>query len=228
VRKHLVGGTRVYKNRYKKCAGRTMGVTTKGGRILGYARVSTREQNLDLQIDALKKAGVHPNHLFVEKASATAKHRPKLKLLLKSLRPGDRVVFWKFDRLARNILDLHTKVAQIKAAGAEYISLTEHFDTSSAVGMLMFNILASFAQFERDMTIERTIAGARAAKARGVQFGQPKKLQGKDGAKIVVEMQKMRKAKTPWREIRQHVIDKHKKTLSVTTIEKYVTGKVKI
>ena len=208
-----------------------MGVTEKGGRILGYARVSTRDQNLDLQRDALAKAGVHPNHLYVEKASANARNRPQLRLLLKSLRPGDRVVFWKFDRLARNILDLHTKVAQIKAAGAEYISLTENFDTSSAVGMLMFNILASFAQFERDMTIERTKAGAAAAKARGVQFGQPKKLQGLKGFKIVAMMVACRKQKprpVPWRTIKQRVEDQHGVELSVTTIEKYVKGLVKV
>lgn len=208
-----------------------MGVTSKGGRILGYARVSTDDQNLDMQIEALKKAGVHPNHLFVEKVSATAARRPQLRLLLKSLRPGDRVVFWKFDRLARNIVDLHNKVAQIKAAGAEYISVTESFDTGSAVGMLMFNILASFAQFERDMTVDRTKAGVAAAKVRGVAFGQPKKLQGLKGLKIVAAMIGWRNQKprpVTWREISKRVKTQYDVKLSVATIEKYVKGIVKV
>lgn len=202
-----------------------MGVTSKGGRILGYARVSTEDQNLDMQIEALKKAGVHPNHMFVEKVSAAAKNRPKLKLLLKSLRQDDRVVFWKFDRLARNVMELHTRIDQIKAAGAEYISITEHVDTSTPAGKLMLNMIAAFAQFERDMTIDRTRAGVAAAKARGVQFGQPKKI--KDKA-VVAKIKKWRKERVPFREIQRRLLADDKLKVSVTTIDKYATGKTKI
>lgn len=202
-----------------------MGVTSKGGRILGYARVSTEDQNLDMQIEALKKAGVHPNHMFVEKVSAAAKNRPKLKLLLKSLRQDDRVVFWKFDRLARNVMELHTRIEQIKAAGAEYISITEHVDTSTPAGKLMLNMIAAFAQFERDMTIDRTRAGVAAAKARGVQFGQPKKI--KDKA-VVAKIKKWRKERVPFREIQRRLLADDKIKVSVTTIDKYATGKTKI
>lgn len=202
-----------------------MGVTLKGGRIIGYARVSTEDQNLEMQIAALKRADVHDNHLYVEKVSGSSKRRPQLELMLKSLREGDRVVFWKFDRLARSMQDLLGKVERIRDAGAEFISLTEAVDTETPGGQFMLHLLAAFAQFERDLIRQRTKAGVEAAKLRGVRFGQPKKVTKKT---TVDKMKKWRKERVPFREIRKRIFEQDKLKLSITTIDKYVTGKVKL
>lgn len=150
-----------------------------GPRLIGYARVSTAEQNLDMQVQALKGAGVHPDDIHVEKISASAKSRPKLKWALENLRPGDTLIVWKLDRFARSMQDLLNGLQVIQKAGGSFKSVTEQIDTSSAVGMLLVHVLGALAQFERDLTIYRTRAGVAAAKARGVMFGQPKKLDAK-------------------------------------------------
>jgi DNA invertase Pin-like site-specific DNA recombinase len=138
---------------------------------VGYARVSTRDQNLDLQIDALKAFGVLPDNLHVEKPSATAKKRPLLDEAIKQLRPGDVFVVWRLDRLARNMRELYTRLDEISKAGASLKSLTENFDFSSAVGGLILGVLGTVAAFERQLTVERTQAGIKAAKSRGSRFG---------------------------------------------------------
>ena len=201
-----------------------MGVTLKGGRILGYARVSTEDQNLEMQIAALKRADVHTNHLFVEKVSGSSKRRPQLELLLKSLRPADRVVFWKFDRIARSMQDLLSKIERIKEAGAEFVSLTENVDTSTPGGQFMLHLLAAFSQFERDLIRQRTKAGVEAAKARGVKFGQPKKIQDRN---TVRQMQKWKRERVSLREISERLRAIGIK-VSYTTIDKYIRGKVNI
>lgn len=201
-----------------------MGVNDKGGRLIGYARVSTLEQNLDMQIEALTKYGVHKHHLFVEKMSASATRRPILDLTIKSLRKDDTLVVWKWDRLARSVVDMLKRSEDIKAKGAELVSITEKFDTSSPMGAAFFHLAALFAQLERDMIRQRTRHGVAAAKARGVQFGQPKKI--KDRA-TVRQMQKWRRERVSLPDIQRRLRDQGLK-LSITTIDNYLTGKVKI
>lgn len=201
-----------------------MGLNEKGGRLIGYARVSTLEQNLDMQIDALLKYGVHKNHLLVEKMSASATRRPVLDLTIKSLRKDDTLVVWKWDRLARSVVDMLKRSEDIKAKGAELVSITEKFDTSSPMGTAFFHLAALFAQLERDMIRQRTRHGVAAAKARGVQFGQPKRI--KDRA-TVRQMQKWRRERVSLPDIQRRLKDQGLK-LSITTIDKYITGKVKI
>lgn len=141
-------------------------------RMVGYARVSTADQRLDLQTDALKAAGVMDENLWVEKLSATSKNRPALELAIKDLRPLDTLVVWRLDRLARNMRELYFRLDQIKEAGASFKSLTEHFDFSSATGQLVLGFLGLMAQFERQLTIERTKAGMQALKERGHTIGR--------------------------------------------------------
>jgi DNA invertase Pin-like site-specific DNA recombinase len=145
-------------------------------RLVGYARVSTIEQNLDMQVEALRRAGVAQERIHVEKLSASNKKRPKLDWAISVLRPGDVLVVWKLDRIARSLSDMLYRVQQIETAGAGFKSLTEQIDTTTPAGRLLLHVIGSLAQFERDLVVQRTRAGVAAAKARGVVFGQPKKL----------------------------------------------------
>ena len=151
-----------------------MGKSTEN--LIGYARVSTEEQSLEMQIQALMKAGVPKAHISVEKVSAARVVRPALEEILAGLRDGDTLVVWKMDRIARSLVDLLTKMDQIKASGASFRSLTEQIDTSTPGGRLIFHVLGALAEFERDLIVERTRSGVKAAKARGVRFGQQPKL----------------------------------------------------
>lgn len=144
--------------------------------MIGYARVSTREQNLDMQTAALLKAGVHPDALHIEKVSSGVANRPRLWSALEELRPGDTLVVYKMDRLARSVSELIQIMVKIKDAGANFVSLTEKIDTGSAIGKLYFHMSAAFAEFERDLIRERTSAGVRAAVERGQKFGRDPEL----------------------------------------------------
>lgn len=143
----------------------------QSGCLVGYARVSTTEQNLDMQIEALTKAGVAKDHIHIEKVSGASVRRPKLEWALDSLRAGDTFVVWKMDRLARSLVDLLAKMKRLEEMGVEFVSLTEKIDTTTPGGRLIFHVLASIAEFERDLIRERTQAGVRAAMERGVKFG---------------------------------------------------------
>lgn len=202
-----------------------MGLNERGGRLIGYARVSTLEQNLDMQVSALKNAGVSDKQIYVEKMSASATRRPVLDFVIKSLRTGDSLVVWKWDRLARSVVDMLARSQAIKNRGAELISVMEKFDTGSPMGQAFFHLAALFAQLERDMIRQRTLHGVAAAKARGVQFGQPKKIKSKA---TVAKIKRWRKERVPYREIRARLISEDKIKLSVTTIDKYATGKVTV
>ena len=157
-------------------------------RKIGYARVSTAEQSLEMQTDALARAGVLADDMHVEKVSAAASKRPRLEEAIASLRPGDTFVVWKLDRLARSLQDLLRRLEQISTAGAEFKSVTDAIDTTTATGRLVMHLLGSIAEFERDLIRERTKAGMRAASERGMRPGQPEKLDGKQKA----EAQRMR------------------------------------
>ena len=139
---------------------------------IGYARVSTRDQNLELQLHALHKAGCET--IFQEHASGATKARPELDRLLASLRKGDTVYIYKLDRLGRSLKHLLDMVAELEFRGVG--SLTDAINTTSAQGRLVFNLFASLAEFERELIRERTHAGLASARARGRVGGRQRGL----------------------------------------------------
>jgi DNA invertase Pin-like site-specific DNA recombinase len=141
--------------------------------LIGYARVSTAEQNLDLQLDALKAAGVE--RVFTDKESGVKK-RSGLIDALSHLRKGDVLTVWKLDRLGRGTLQLMMLLNELHERGVEFKSLTEGIDTTTPFGKFFFTMSAALAQLERDRLIERTRAGLEAAKARGRNGGRKPKL----------------------------------------------------
>lgn len=141
---------------------------------MGYARVSTREQNLNLQIDALEKSGC--KKIYKEIVSGAKTERLILNKLLEELRPGDILVIWKLDRLGRSLKHLVELVYQLMQNDVGLLSLNDPIDTTTAQGRLTFNIFASLAEFERDLIKERTRAGLESARARGRTGGKPKGL----------------------------------------------------
>jgi len=138
--------------------------------IIGYARVSTKFQKLDLQMDALQQYGVEK--IYSEKITGTKFDRLELQGMMTYIREGDTVVVWKLDRIGRSMKDLITIVTELQTRGVNFVSLKENIDTSSATGKLIFNIFASLAEFERDIISERTRAGLEAARARGHKPGR--------------------------------------------------------
>lgn len=140
----------------------------------GYARISTTDQNLDLQIDALKKEGCEK--IFQETVSGAKTERIELNRLLEQVRQGDVIVVWKLDRLGRSLKHLVSLVSVLIDKGVGLKSLNDPIDTTSSQGRLIFNLFASLAEFERDLIRERTQAGLQAARARGRKGGRPKGL----------------------------------------------------
>jgi DNA invertase Pin-like site-specific DNA recombinase len=145
---------------------------------IGYARVSTDDQTLDLQRDALKRAKCR--QIYEEHASGKNTARPHLEASLKSLREGDTLIVWRLDRLGRSLGDLIRLTHDLKARGVGFASLTEQIDTRSPSGQLVFHVFGALAEFERNLIRERTLAGLKAARARGRNGGRPKKLSPKE------------------------------------------------
>lgn len=145
-------------------------------RLIGYARVSTEDQTLDLQIDALARAGVTPDRMHVEKVSAASKRRPALDLALISARKGDVLVIWKLDRLGRDARELLTQVKRLEDRGIALRSLTDGLEPTTSSGRMMLTMLAAVAQFERDQIRDRVRAGMRAHLERGGKVGRAPKL----------------------------------------------------
>lgn len=141
--------------------------------LIGYARVSTREQNLDLQREALIRAGVDPQNIFEEHVSGAAARRPMRDAALRQCRPGCTLVVWKLDRVSRSLIDLLTLVQKMEADGIAFRSLTETIDTSSPLGRVFLAMLGAFAQFERDTIQARIKAGVDRSIAKGTKFGKP-------------------------------------------------------
>lgn len=141
--------------------------------LIGYARVSTKEQETHLQLDALQRAGVEK--IYQEKASAVS-NRPELQACLTELKSGDILIVYKMDRVARSLKDLLIILDRISAAGASIQSLTEPLDTRGPIGVFMVQVLGAVAQLERSIIRERTVAGQIAAIKRGQVFGRPKRL----------------------------------------------------
>jgi DNA invertase Pin-like site-specific DNA recombinase len=145
---------------------------------IGYARVSTEDQTLDLQKDALKRAKCR--EVYEEQATGKNTTRPQLEGCLKSLREGDTLVVWRLDRLGRNLADLVRLVAELEQRKINFESLTEKIETKSPAGRLVFHVFAALAEFERNLIRERTFAGLKAARARGRKGGRPSKLSPKE------------------------------------------------
>jgi len=146
------------------------------GLLVGYARVSTFDQDPQMQIDALLEIGIDSRHLYEEKVSGSTIKRPQLQEALKFLKKGDVLVVWKLDRLGRSLQDLIRIVQDLKDRGVGLRSLTEGIDTTNPGGMLIFHIFGSLAQFERELIRERTLAGLEAAKKQGRKGGRPRSL----------------------------------------------------
>lgn len=142
--------------------------------IIGYARVSTFDQNTALQLDALAKEGCE--RVYQESASGASRERLELNHCLDNLRKGDTLIVWRLDRLGRSLKDLVGIVSELEARGIGFRSLTEAIDTNSAGGKLVFHIFAALSEFERSLIQERTKAGLAAARARGKKGGRPNKL----------------------------------------------------
>lgn len=140
---------------------------------IGYARVSTDDQNLDLQRDALAKSGCF--RIYEETASGKAGTRPELEQCLKALRPGDTLVVWRLDRLGRSLSNLVETIGDLERNVIAFESITEKIDTASASGKLQFHVFAALAEFERNLIRERTMAGLSSARARGRLGGRPAK-----------------------------------------------------
>ena len=141
---------------------------------IGYCRISTPEQDLSLQVDALNAAGC--KRIFQDVASGAKDDRPELNRLFDILRAGDELVVWRLDRLGRSLRHLINIVESLREQNVGFLSLTENFDTSTNGGRLIFNIFASLADFERELIRERTKAGLESARARGRKGGRPRKL----------------------------------------------------
>ena len=163
--------------------------------LIGYARVSTEDQSLDLQLDALRQAGCE--RVFTDKASAAKTHRPGLSeaqshlragdlLPLDQFRKGDMVVVWKLDRLGRSVKGLVDLVGELDQQGVQFRSLTDGIDTTTPHGRFFFHMMASLAQMERELTAERTKAGLDAARRRGRMVGRKRRMT--QGDRIILKV----------------------------------------
>lgn len=178
-------------------------------KLVGYARVSTVEQNLDMQISALKAAGC--SRIFTDHGLSGADfQRPGLLKALGQIKRGDMLVVWRLDRLGRSLVDLIQTVNGLSKRGCDFRSLTESIDTSSSGGRLLFHVMGAMAEFERSIISERTKAGMEAARARGSRMGRRPSLtkEQTDAAKHAVEIDLM-----PISEVAKHY-HVHPKTLA--------------
>ena len=162
--------------------------------IIGYARVSTQDQNTQLQLDALAGAGCE--QVFHETATGTFRERPELVACLRTLRKGDAIVVWRLDRLARSLKDLVEIIHDLNRRGVGFRSLTESIDTTTSGGRLVFHIFGALAEFEHSLIRERTIAGLNAARARGRKGGRKHALSDKDVRKAAAMLSDPKITKT--------------------------------
>ncbi len=158
--------------------------------MVGYARVSTHDQNTALQVDALDAAGC--THIFSDSISGATTSRPNLEEAFRTLSPGDTFVVWKLDRLGRSLRHLIALICELESRGICFRSLSEGIDTDTASGRLLFHVLGALAEFERALISERTRAGIAAARARGRMLGRPSKLTPKQAEEVLVHYRKLR------------------------------------
>ena len=183
---------------------------------IGYARVSTADQTLSLQQDALKAVGCKP--IYTDTMSGTKDHRPGLDQALSHLRAEDTLVVWRLDRLGRSLKHLIETIHDLEQRGVGFRSLTENIDTTTPGGKLIFHIFGSLAEFERALIVERTQAGLAAARARGRNGGRPRGSVRYDSKKLALAQQLYAEHK--------HSVAEICKTLSIarTTFYRYLDG----
>lgn len=141
---------------------------------IGYARVSTDDQSLNLQLDALRAAGCQ--HIYTDKLSGKSRKRPGLEKAMRACANGSQLVVWRLDRLGRNFRHLVDIADELRERGVNLISLSEGIDTSSNVGEIIFRLMSVFSDFERNVIVERTNAGLASARSRGVRLGREPKM----------------------------------------------------
>lgn len=163
--------------------------------LIGYARISTVHQNLDMQIQALKSYGVDERNIYKDIKSSSFIERPSLKEMLAFVKPKDTVVVWRYDRMYRSPKHLLQISDYFKDNSIDFVSLTERVDTTTPIGKFYFSLIASIGQFERDLTQERILLGLKAAKKRGVKFGR-KEVLTLDQKEIARDLIKQGKTKT--------------------------------
>ncbi|EMY35647.1 Resolvase domain-containing protein [Arthrobacter crystallopoietes BAB-32] len=165
---------------------------------LGYARVSTIDQNASMQIEALVEAGVDRKRIFVDEMSGAkeARQRPQMRALLDYAREGDEILVWRIDRLGRSLVDVINTVEDIMERGIALRSIIDGVDPSSAQGRLQLHLFATLAEYERELINERVRAGVQAAKARGVKFGKQPPKQETVETKVKVARQLLSEGKT--------------------------------
>lgn len=166
--------------------------------LIGYARVSTQDQTLDLQTDALKQAGCEK--ILTDMTSGVKADRPGLQAAVDQLRAGDTLVVWRLDRLGRTLKHLIATVTDLSDKGIGFKSLQENMDTTTSGGKLIFHIFGALAEFEREVIKERTVAGLQAARARGRRGGRPK-IQTLDPKKIALARKLYAERSMPVQEI---------------------------
>ena len=181
--------------------------------IFGYARVSTEDQNLGLQIDALTQHGI--DKLFQEKVTGSKRDRPQLEDMIKGLREGDSVVIYKLDRISRSTKHLIELSETFEELGVNFISIQDNVDTSTSMGRFFFRVMASLAELERDITIERTKSGLEAARARGKKGGRPSK--ASQSIELALKMYDSKEYSI------NQILDASK--LSKTTLYRYLNGR---
>jgi len=142
------------------------------GLLIGYARVSTEEQSIDAQAEALERAGCHPDHIHKDHASGVARKRPGLAMLMKDIREGDTVVVVSLDRFGRSIFDLLKRLEDLEKRGVRFKTLTQPIDTGTPIGRLLLHVLGAVAEFERALIAERTSRGMQHRKTQGAKFGR--------------------------------------------------------
>ena len=176
--------------------------------VFGYARVSTAEQNLDLQLDAFLKEGIDEKNIYTDKVSSSQEERKSLSKLLEYAREGDTIVVWKLDRLARSLIHFTNFINQLNEKGVKFRSITEPFlDTTdkSSHSQFIVNLFAALAQLERDIIIERTKAGLASARARGKILGAPTGISKKNQQKAIICEQYFKEGKLTVSEICERV-----------------------
>lgn len=180
--------------------------------IIGYVRVSSQEQNLDLQLEAMRQAGC--DKVYEDKASGVSRDRPGLHLALEVLREGDTLVVWKLDRLGRTVKQLVSFVTWFEENGIHLRSLTDAIDTTTPSGRFFFHIMASLSQMERELLLERTRAGLNAARVRGRLGGRKRKMTEQK----LRSAQKLLAAGTPPKEVANHL------GISIPTLYRWLPG----
>lgn len=153
--------------------------------IYGYVRVSSTDQNENRQLDAMTALKIPPERIFIEKQSGKDLKRPQLQLLMKTIRPGDKIIVESISRFARNTRDLLELVEKLASKGVEFVSQKEHIDTTTPTGKFMLTVFGAVAELERGYTLQRQAEGIAAAKKRGVRFGRPTKTSPENFAELV-------------------------------------------